>query len=100
MGEILNVKIKDRGLVNRSDISGFIDNSGLDKKIKALVTKAKLEQDKQDKIVKLEAFNFSYFHGKSHSDDGMQNYFVFQPVYRYFKKIANSNHVSAWKSKR
>ena len=51
MGEILNVKIKDKGLVNRSDISGFIDNSGLDRKIKTLVTKEKLEQDKQDKIV-------------------------------------------------
>ena len=29
----------------------------------------------------------------------MQNYLVFQPVLRYFKKIANSNHFSMWKLK-
>ena len=29
-GEILNIKIRENGLVDTSDISGFIDNSGLD----------------------------------------------------------------------
>ena len=24
---------------------------------------------------------------------------MFQPVYKYFKTIANSDHISAWKSK-
>ena len=39
-------------------------------------------------------------HGKSDfEDDGTQNYLVFQPVQRYFKKLANSDHISAWKSK-
>ena len=28
--EILNAKIKEKGLVDKSDISGFIDNSDLD----------------------------------------------------------------------
>ena len=32
MGEILNAKIKQRGLVNKSDISRFKDNSYLEKR--------------------------------------------------------------------
>ena len=36
-------------------------------------------------IAKLEAFDSSYFRGKTHfEDDGTQNYSVFQPIYRYF----------------
>ena len=43
----------------------------------------------------------SYFIGKSHfEEDGIQNYLVFQPINRYFKLIANSLHISSWKSKR
>ena len=39
----------------------------------------------QDKIVKLQAFDSSYFYGKSYlEDDGTQNYIVFQAVSRYF----------------
>ena len=32
-------------------------------------------------------------------EDGVQNYSVFQPMYRYFKIITNTNYVSSWKSK-
>ena len=32
-------------------------------------------------------------------DDGTQNYLVFQPIYRYFKKIANTDHILPRKSK-
>ena len=38
--EILDAKIKKR--VNKSDLSGFMNNSDLDKKIATLVTKAEL----------------------------------------------------------
>ena len=31
-------------------------------------------------------------------DDGTQSCLVFQPMFRYFKKIGNSDHISAWKS--
>ena len=51
--------------------------------------------------MKLKAFDSSYFSGKSHfEDDGSQNYLLFQPVYRYFKNVSNSERVLAWKSKR
>ena len=28
------------------------------------------------------------------------DYLFFHPIHRYFKKVANSDHISAWKSKR
>ena len=77
MGEILNANIKEKELVKKSDISGFIDNSNLDKKIAARTTKVELKAEK-DKIVKLQAFDSSYFCYKSHfEDDGTKNYLVF-----------------------
>ena len=43
---------------------------------------------------------FSYFKGKNYfEEDGTQNYLLFQPVYRYFKVVANTDYVSSWKSK-
>ena len=33
------------------------------------------------------------------SEDGSQAYLIFQPVYRYFKKVTNTNYISLWKSK-
>ena len=53
---------------------------------------------------KLETFDSIYFHGKSNfEDDGTQNYLVFQPMYRYFKRIVgvgNGNYIYYWKSKK
>ena len=31
--------------------------------------------------------------------DGSQAYLIFQPVYRYFKTVTNTNYISSWKSK-
>ena len=37
---------------------------------------------------------------KSHfEENGTQNYLVFQPMYRYFKMITNTDYISSWKSK-
>ena len=36
----------------------------------------------------------SMFHG----GDGFQAYLIFQPVYKYFKTITNTNYISSWKS--
>ena len=33
------------------------------------------------------------------SEDGPQAYLIFQPLYRYFKTIANTNYVLSWTSK-
>ena len=61
--------------------------SDLDKKLVKLATKAELNAE-QDKIVKLQAFDSSYFRGKSHfEDDKTQNYLVFPLVHRCFKTL-------------
>ena len=63
-----------------------MNNSDLDNKIATAATKAELKEE-QDKMLKLQVFDSSYFRGKSHfEDDGMQNYLLFQPSRRYFKK--------------
>ena len=59
--EIIGNKIKEKNLVKKSDISLFIGNSNLDKRIATLVTKAELKVE-QEKIVKLQVFsNFELF---------------------------------------
>ena len=55
----------------------------------------------ENELKKIQAFDSSYFRGKNHfEDDGTQNYLVFQPMYKYFKKIGNTDHISSWESKR
>ena len=42
----------------------------------------------------------SYFCGKSlFEDSGTKIYLLFQPMCRYFKKVGDTDHTSAWKSK-
>ena len=49
---------------------------------------------------KLKTFDSGYFIGISHfEEDGTQNYVVFQPMYRYFKRITNTDYISSWRSK-
>ena len=43
--------------------------------IKSLATKAELKVE-QDKVVKLETYDLSYFPGKKFFDDGFQNMLV------------------------
>ena len=51
-------------------------------------------------MIKLRAFDSSYFRSKNHfQDDDTQNYLIFQPIYKYFKKIGSTDHISEWKSK-
>ena len=56
----------------------------------------------EHELKKLKIFDSSYFFGKSHFEDGTQNYLVFQPIYRYFKIIAgigNRKYIYYWQSK-
>ena len=47
MGKTRDSKIKERRFVDKSDLSGFIDHSDLDKKMATLATKTKIKS-KQD----------------------------------------------------
>ena len=52
---------------------------------------------------KLKTFDSTYFIGKSHFEDGRQNYLVFQPMYKYLKVFSITQYVEyvwEWKSKR
>ena len=50
--------------------------------------------------MKLQAFHSSYFRDKSHfEDERTRNYLVFQPIYRFFKKIGNTTDILTGKSK-
>ena len=67
-----------------------------------LSCKHKLKQ-REDTINGLQR-DASYFRGKKYfGDNGMQNYFVFHPMYKYFKKVIDSTdntvYVHYWQSK-
>ena len=69
--DILASKIKTERLVDKSDITGFINNADWDRKVVTLVAKAELKELKveQDKMIKLQAFDSSYSEDKSHFED-------------------------------
>ena len=49
---------------------------------------------------KLKTLDSIYFRGKSRfEEDGTQNYLVFQPMHRQFKRVVNYHYISEWKSK-
>ena len=55
----------------------------------------------ENELKKLKTCESSYFSGKSGvEEDGTQDYLLFQPIYRYFKLISNTQCISEWKSKR
>ena len=57
----------------------------------------------ENKPKKLQKFDAACFRGKSHfEEDGTQNYLVFYPMYRYFKRIAgvgSGYYIYFWRSK-
>ena len=63
--QTLDAKIKQKGLVDKSAIYGFINNTDLDRRVATLAKKAKLKAE-QERIKKFQAFDSSYFLGKTH----------------------------------
>ena len=57
----------------------------------------------ENELEKLKTFDLSYFKGNGNfEEDATQNYIVFQPMYRYFKKVAgvgSGNYMYFWKPK-
>ena len=58
----------------------------------------------ENELEKLQTFDSIYVRGKSHfEEDGAQNYLVFQPTYRFFKRVlgvGSGNYICFWKSRR
>ena len=63
--EILDAKITEKELVDKSDIPNLVKNSGFNKNLATLATKAELKAE-QDNIVQLQAIDFNYFRSKCH----------------------------------
>ena len=70
--------------------------SNLNRKITANKSKHLLVENE---LKKLKKFDLGYFIGSSHlEEDGAPNYLIFQPLYKYFEVLTNTDFVS-WKSK-
>ena len=79
-----------------------VDDNASANSSNVLLYERKLKQ-KEDTINDLER-DTCYFRGKNYfGDDGMQNYFVFQPMYKYCKRVIDSTdktvYVHYWQSK-
>ena len=79
------VRLAKANLVTNTDFNNKFQN--LSKRITSKKTKHLLVENE---FKKLKAFHLSYFKDKGHfEEDGTQNYLVFQPIYKYFKKVAS-----------
>ena len=89
----------------RENENKYVSNIGFDSKLAQVnvITKWKFYGkviEVENNIKKLRTSDLSYFRGKNYFDeDGKENYLVFLPKSRYFRLIANTKHISSWKSK-
>ena len=82
---VFNARLAQANLITKTDFDARL--SSLNRKTTTNKTKHLLVENE---LKKLKTFDSSYFIGKSHfEEDGTQNYLVFQPMYRYFKIIAD-----------
>ena len=90
--DVFNERLARGNLVTKTDFDNII--SSLNNKTAANKTK---NESVENQIKKL---HLSSFIGKSHfEEDGTQKYFVFQPINRYLKVLANKLYILSWKSK-
>ena len=89
-------RLAEANLVTKTDFDNKLIN--LNKKINISKTKHVIVENK---FGKLQTFDSMYYCGKSHfQNDSTENYLVFQPTQRYFKRVSyTNNHILSWKSK-
>ena len=90
---LFNARIAQANLITKRDFDDKVQN--LNRKTTTNKAKHLLVENE---LKKLKTFHLGYFIGKSHFEDGTQNYLVFQPIVRYFK-ITNKIYILPWKSK-
>ena len=95
---VFNARLTQANLVAKTDFDTKLQS--FSKRVTSNKTKLLLVENE---LKKLKTFGLSNFKGKGHfEEDGTQNHLVFQPIYRYFKKIAgvgSSNYIYFCKSK-
>ena len=94
--ETFAARLAQVNLITRTNFDAKL--SSPNRKITSSKTKHLLVENQ---LKKLETFDSIYFCGKSHfTDDGSQNYLVFQTVSRYFKRVsANDSNILSWNLK-
>ena len=102
--ETFAARLKQTNLATKSDIAGFVKKTDFDNKLLSFNKRINSSKTKhlqvENEFKKSQAFDLSYFRGKSHfEDDGTQNQLVFQPMHMCFKKIGNTDHTLSQKSK-
>ena len=82
---VFNARLAQANLMTKTDFDAKLQS--LNKKINSNKTKDLLVENE---IKELNNFHAACFSGKNFfDDDGMQNYLVFQPVYKYFERTRN-----------
>ena len=96
--DVFNARLAQANLITKTDFDAKL--SSLNRKITANKSKHLLVENE---LKKLKTFDSGYFRVKNHfEEDVMQNYLVFQPMYRYFKRIAGvgaGDYIYYWQSK-
>ena len=118
MAENFAARLAQAKLATKNDIANFVKKTYFDKKLKNINKKvtsnktknvlAKKELDELSEKVKLIAANeltkhlinkYSIFNGAKYSEDGLQNYLVYQSSIKCFKLLTNNYTVKEWESK-
>ena len=93
--DVFNVRLAQANLITKTDFDSKL--LSLNRKITQNKSKHLLVENE---LNKLKTSDFSYFIGKGHfGEDTSHGYLIFQPMYRYFKVITNTDYISSWKSK-
>ena len=93
-----------RAFTARLAQANFVAKTDFDDKLRSLNQKITSNKTKhllvENELKKLQTVDSIYFRGKSHfEEDDTQNYLVFQPMYKFFKRVVNSDFILEWKSK-
>ena len=86
---------------NSIKIKNLVTKTGFDAKMTSFKRKIISNKSKhllvENELKRLKRFDASCYRGKNYvaSDDGSQNYLVFQPINKYLKKIGNAESTSS-----
>ena len=93
--DIFNARLAQANLITKTDFDAKL--SSLNSKI---TQNESIHLLVENELNKLKTSDSKHFIGKSHfGEDGTQNYLVFEPIYKHFKMITNTDYISSWKSK-
>ena len=94
--DVFNARLSQANLVTKTNFENTV--STLHSKDAKNKTRNK---SIENEFKKIKTFDLGYCIARSHfqEEDGVQNYLVFQPIRRYFGKIANAKYLSSWKFK-